>query len=95
MHKDIEKLWLPEIIYENTDQKESSRLGVEWEWKTTVLVKREQQENFNNTNLNLVDETYIFNGPENSLIMKQTYTHDFQCTYDMKYYPFDTQASYF
>ena len=95
MQEDIEKLWLPEVIYENTNQKESSRLGVEWEWKTTVLVKREQQENFNETNLNLVDETYIFEGSENSLIMKQTYTHDFQCTYDMKYYPFDTQASYF
>ena len=29
MQEDVERLWLPEVIYENTDQKEISRLGVE------------------------------------------------------------------
>ena len=94
MQGDVETIWLPELIYENTDQKESSRLGVEWEWKTTVLVKREQDD-FKTSNLDSVDETQLFSGERNSLIMKQTYTHEFQCKYNLRYYPFDTQVSNF
>ena len=56
--KDIEKLWLPEVIYENTDQKESTRLGVDWEWKTEIEVKREGL--FVSNGLDNVDEAYIF-----------------------------------
>ena len=92
MLEDMERLWLPEVIYENTDQQESTRLGTLWEWKTIVVVKKEG--NFNRSDLSIVDETEIFRGDENSLIMKQTYTHEFQCLYILKHYPFDTQASF-
>ena len=34
---DIRKLWLPRVIYDNTDQKEVTRLGEfgngEWKWR--------------------------------------------------------------
>ena len=42
--------------------------------------------------LESVDETAIFSGFQNSLIMNQTYTHTFQCNYKLSYYPFDTQV---
>ena len=92
MQEDMEKLWLPEVIYENTDQQESTRLGTISEWKTIVVVKKEG--NFTRSDLSFVDETEIFRGSENSLIMKQTYTHEFQCSYVLENYPFDTQASF-
>ena len=38
-----------------------------------------------------VDERGIFKGSENRLTMKQTYTHEFQCTYRLELYPFDKQ----
>ena len=41
--KDINTLWLPRVIYENTDQKETTRLGENWEWETKVVVRREQE----------------------------------------------------
>ena len=88
--KDVEELWLPEVIYENTDQKETTRLGMVWEWKTNVVVQRE--DNFTRSGLETVDETNIFRGDENSLVMSQTYTHEFQCQYDFRWYPFDTQV---
>ena len=88
--KDIEELWLPEVIYENTDQKDTTRLGVAWEWKTNVVVCREG--NFTRSGLETVDETNIFQGDKNSLNMSQTYTHEFQCQYDFRWYPFDTQV---
>ena len=87
---DIDKLWLPKVIYENTDQKDTTRLGVDWEWETIVVVRREG--NFTRSGLDEVDETDIYRGNENSLVMSQTYTHEFQCQYDFKWYPFDTQV---
>ena len=39
--KDIGILWLPHVIYENTDQKETTRLGSNWEWETKVVVRKE------------------------------------------------------
>ena len=89
--KDIDNLWLPIVTYENTDQKETTRLGSNWEWKTWVVVRREQEKG-TMSGFESVDETEIFKGSENSLVMNQTYTHTFQCNYQLSYYPFDTQA---
>ena len=88
--KDIEKLWLPEVVYENTDQKESTRLGFIMEWKTEVEVRREG--NHRKSGLDTVDEAYIYEGNENTLSMTQAHTHSFQCQYDFQCYPFDTQV---
>ena len=89
---DIEKLWLPLVIYENTDQKESTRLGENWEWVTRLSVVKEG--NFTRSGLYEVDEAEIFQGAENTLTMTQTYTWEFQCQYKLQRYPFDTQVGY-
>ena len=89
--EDIEKLWLPLVIYTNTDQLESTRLGVEFEWTTNVWVKREGKSVI--SDLHVLDEIEIFKGEENSLVMVQSYTHKFQCVYQLGRYPFDTQVS--
>ena len=39
-----------------------------------------------------MDEREIFKGSENRLIMRQTYTHEFQCVYELDNYPFDKQT---
>ena len=39
-----------------------------------------------------VDEREIFKGSENHLTMRQTYTHKFQCQYQLMTYPFDEQV---
>ena len=88
--KDIEKLWLPKVIYENTNQKETTRLGTIWEWETYVVVKREG--NFTRSGPDTLDEVEVFKGVENSLIMSQTYTHKFQCSFILTRYPFDKQT---
>ena len=90
--KDIETIWLPLIFYDNTDQKESTRLGEyeNGEWMTLVTVTREG--NFARSGIEEVDEAEIFEGAENRLTMKQTYTWEFQCKYQLQRYPFDTQV---
>ena len=89
---EIELLWLPKVIFENTDQKESTRLGMQFEWATNVVVERNK--NGTPAGLETVDETDLFKGEENNLLMSQTYTHDFQCIYNLKRYPFDIQTCY-
>ena len=39
-----------------------------------------------------VDEREIFEGLENTLTMEQTYTHQFQCSFELEQYPFDRQT---
>ena len=48
---------------------------------------------FTRSGLEEVDEAEIFEGAENTLIMTQTYTHEFQCEYKLQQYPFDTQVN--
>ena len=90
--EDIQKLWLPKVIYENTDQKLTTRFANEWEWETKVVVRREVGKG-TMSGLESVDEAEIFEGSENSLVMNQTYTHTFQCNFELSYYPFDTQVN--
>ena len=88
---EIRTIWLPLIVYDNTDQKEVTRLGENWEWATGVTVTREG--NFTRSDDKEVDEAEIFEGAENRLTMNQTYTWEFQCKYQLQRYPFDTQVS--
>ena len=90
---DIRKLWLPRIVYANTDQKETTRLGEygNGEWETGVSVIKEGH--FTRSAMEEVDEAEIFEGDENTLVMTQTYTHEFQCKYKLQQYPFDTQVN--
>ena len=89
-NSDIEMLWLPLIIFDNTDQKQSTRLGWINEWVTGVSVVKEGD--FTRSGLEEVDEAEIFKGDENNLTMVQTYTREFQCHYMLQRYPFDTQV---
>ena len=88
--EDINRLWLPLVVYTNTDQQETTRLGWVTEWSTNVLVKREGQ--FMRSRYEMLDEIEIFKGAENSLVMVQSYTHKFQCVYQREKYPFDTRV---
>ena len=88
---DIYRIWLPLIVYDNTDQKEVKRLGENWEWATRVTVTREGD--FSRSSIWEVDEAEVFKGAENSLTMNQTYTWEFQCKYELQPYPFDTQVN--
>jgi len=88
---DLKQLWLPLVIYTNTDQQETTRLGENWEWTTSVWVKREGS--FTRSEPSVLDEIEIFKGSENTLFMVQSYTHEFQCVFQLEKYPFDTQVS--
>ena len=89
---DIKTIWLALVVYDNTDQKEVTRLGEygNGEWGTSVSVTRES--NFTRSGDEEVDEAEIFEGSENRLTMDQMYTWEFQCNYQLQRYPFDSQV---
>ena len=72
---EVSTLWLSLVIYTNTDQKETTRLGMGWEWSTSITITREGQ--FQRSGLEDIDETDILTGDENRLTMRQSYTHKF------------------
>ena len=88
--EDIHMLWLPLVVYTNTYREETTRLGENWEWSTKVLVKREGA--FERSEPEVLDETEIFKGEENSLSMVQSYTQVLQCVFRLEKYPFDIQV---
>ena len=79
------------VIYENTDQQETTRLGMAWEWSTNVNVMRKGKLARARPEESL-DEVEMFEGSENPLVMRQVYAHTFHCKFKLQRFPFDTQA---
>ena len=85
---EINSLWIPYVIYDNTDMKEAVQL--EYGLKTTMVVSR--QGGFYRSGVDEADEVERFDGSDNMLTLRQTYTKTFQCEYFLQYYPFDKQV---
>ena len=49
--------------------------------------------NFTRLDVDVLDETEVFDGGKNTLRMEQVYTWQFQCNYQLQTYPFDTQVN--
>ena len=91
--EDVSQLWLPYVIYANTDKNEAVQLKQLYtdSTKTTIVVTREGK--FVRSDIDVQDEIEIFEGKDNKLSMYQTYTKSFQCQYHLQRYPFDIQVS--
>ena len=103
---EVNLLWIPYIIFKNTDSDEAVTL--DGELRTLVAVTREG--GFVRSGPEVADEVLIyvsvytvtlkyilqieiFRGEENMITMNQTHDKKFHCTYLIHYYPFDTQVS--
>ena len=84
---EIEKnrIWTPTFILDNTDKKIRTTTDLE----SVIFVKREG--NFSRNSMDVVDNTYVFEGQANPLIMNRVYETQWICDYEMNWFPFDTQ----
>ena len=87
---DIRRIWLPTLLYVNTDQKDTTRLEQPEEWDTNVIITKQKKPIPNG--LGDLDETETYKGSENKISMNQSYTKRFQCEYQLAKYPFDTHT---
>ena len=60
--EDVEKLWIPKIVYSNTKENENIKERLT---EVSVTVKRESS--FSIGGMDIVDETHIFEGRDNHL----------------------------
>ena len=78
-------IWFPEIIFGNND--EVSRMALDD--KSSIIVKREG-DGFPNDFTDLV-AAELFYGYDNPFLYSRTYATKFECNYNLRTYPFDTQ----
>ena len=84
---EIEKIWIPNLIYRNNKDNDNTRLGLD---RSSFFIDRKG--NFTRSGLDVLDEIEIFRGIDNPIKMMQSYTKQFQCKFDLKVFPFDTQV---
>ena len=73
---------------QNTDRNEAVTLKEDV--RSTIYVSREG--GFTRAGLEVIDEAEIFKGSENKITLIQTHSLQFQCTYLLHDFPFDTQV---
>ena len=88
--EDVEKLWIPKIVYSNTKEMESIKERLK---DVSITVKRES--GYATGGAEMLEETYIFNGAENHLNLNLYYTNFFICKFELLKFPFDTQVILF
>ena len=85
---EVENLWLPFVIFDNTDMVEAVR--VEEGVFTEVQVTKEEEGR--RSDATSMDEIEIYSGRKNKLTLYQTYSKQFHCKYKLHKYPFHSQV---
>ena len=83
--KQVHKLWLPTVIFTNTDD----NLQTLVDRKTKVLVKK--QGNYTKSDRREIHVKAYYRGDENPLQCSREYHYKFNCEFDLRLFPFDTQ----
>ena len=83
---DIRKLWVPFLIFDNTEDNSETVVDK----KARIYVNR--LGNYTLSSDNEMEETAYYKGSENSLRYFRTYYHRFKCKFQLHNYPFDTQT---
>ena len=81
----IDNLWVPKIIFENTENKFISPLDE----KAIILVKK--QGNYTLASVHEMEEIAYYKGSENSLQYSRDFYLRFECQFELQKYPFDSQ----
>ena len=85
--EEVDKLWIPYVVYENTEFNDGTRATHDSE----VTITREGA--FTESDLSEMHEINIFSGSNNRITFHQLFTKIFECEYALQLYPFDTQVN--
>ncbi len=85
-YQDRKKIWVPEIIFHNTESKIESLI----DHKAFATVFRNGS--FIRRSLTHLHNAYLYDGKENPITLSRVYSERFLCEFDMSVYPFDTQT---
>ena len=86
--EDVRKLWTPNLVFWNTDNKLQTDSGQEGK----IFVEKEGNYTLSpDTNL---AEVAIYSGSENGINFNKHYHLKFKCNFDLQKFPFDSQTCY-
>ena len=82
---ELDKLWLPKVLFQNSDNIEP----IKHKDSSTVVIVRRQGEG----KIREGDDGGVLSymGDENPLVYQRKYQQRFYCTFDFRWYPFDSQ----
>ena len=83
--EELEKLWIPKIIFDNTKNNDNMQMDELAE----VTISREGIST--PADESIVDEIDIYKGSENRINFDKGFTKTVKCIYQLQLYPFDTQ----
>ena len=89
LYEEKQKIWVPSIIFQNTESQRTSQNDVE----SSMTVVKMKNGTFNIDGL-LSEDIDIYKGSDNPIIMRRVYDIEFLCDFQMQWYPFDTQTCY-
>jgi hypothetical protein len=81
-------IWTPKVIFKNTKATETSILDEH----SMVRVLPDKKFTYSTTDLKHHQNIYIFKGTDTTMEMSRAYETEFICSYNMAWYPFDTQS---
>ena len=82
------RIWIPKIVFENTKSKKTSVLDAD----SIIRILPDANFTHGKTRLENPENIYIFKGTATQVEMSRTYDTEFLCSYNMGWYPFDTQT---
>ena len=85
---EVDRIWFPFFIFENTNKKEKSLLDSMSSLKVVKLGDGKLNDDTDTEN------KYVFNGKDNPIEYFRFYSQIFECEYSLHWYPFDTQTCY-
>ena len=81
-----EDIWIPEIIFANNDKSERMVLD-----ESALLIVNKMEENGFASSPRELEAAEIYLGELNPILYRRTYSTKFDCLFNLRSYPFDTQ----
>ena len=79
-------IWVPKLVFINTKENQVSQSD------DSVFTEVEKHENATINSFEENGNIHVFQGKRNNFVMKRTYSVKWICSFNMMWYPFDTQS---
>ena len=85
-----QSLWIPDLVFFNSRDSDEDDIDIESGKNQQISIKREGEGKW--LDISNVMEEKVYKGKENSIVFNALYVNQFQCDYNLRKYPFDTQT---
>ena len=88
-HEKAQSLWIPDLLFYNSADSDQDDIDLRSGKNQQISIMRESEGEW--LDISNVMEEKVYKGRENSIVFNAFYVNQFQCDYNLRKYPFDTQ----